>query len=70
MRALKVGAACQSSCCVPANESAGAAPAGVLRVSAPVPTCVCVCVCEMPVGELVQYLCLSVTLACVADGLD
>lgn len=34
--------------------------------------CVCLptCVCEMPVGESVQWLCLSVKLACVADGLD
>lgn len=35
---------------------------------------VCVCAylpaCVMPVGEPVQWLCLSVRQACVADGLD
>lgn len=51
---------------MPANESSDAAPADVQCV------CVHVCVylCVMPAGELVQYLCLSVKLACVADGLD
>lgn len=54
---------CVCVCVCEADETSDAAPAGV---------CVCAYlpVCVMPVGESVQWLRLSVNLACVADGLD